>query len=181
MRWFWIDRFTEFVSGKYAVAVKNVSLADEVTENYAPGRPFFPSSLIIEGMAQAGGLLLDQQQDFAGRVVLAKVISSEFMFEAIPGDTLTFRVNIDDMQDVGAFVNGSVHRGQELQAKIELMFAFLHANDERFANVQLFEPAEFCRMIRLLKLFDVGVNQDGTPIHIPEQMLAAEKAYLLIG
>lgn len=181
MRWFWIDRFTEFVSGEYAVAIKNVSLADEATDDYAPGRPFFPSSLIIEGMAQAGGLLLDQQNDFAGRVVLAKVTNSQFMFEAIPGDTLTFRAEIDDIQDVGAFVNGTVHRGTDLQARISLMFAFLDTNDERFANVQLFEPAEFCRMIRLLKLFEVGVDQKGNPIRVPEHMLAAEKAYLMMG
>lgn len=35
MRWFWIDRFTEFVSGKHATAVKNVSLVEEVVDGYA--------------------------------------------------------------------------------------------------------------------------------------------------
>ena len=41
MRWFWIDRFTELVSGKSAVAVKNISLSEEVVDDYAPGRTFF--------------------------------------------------------------------------------------------------------------------------------------------
>ena len=178
MRWFWIDRFTEFVSGEYATAVKCISLADEVTDNYSPGRPYYPSSMIIEGMAQAGGLLIDQLNDFSGRVVLAKVQSSEFFFEALPGDQLHFRVEIQDQMDIGSLVNGTVHCRGQLQANINLMFATL--NDERFENVQLFEPAEFCRMIRLLKLFDVGVNQDGTPIDVPQRMLDAEKAWLMV-
>ena len=177
MRWFWIDRFTEFVSGKHASAVKCVSLADEVTDDYSPGRPYYPSSMIIEGMAQAGGLLIDQLSGFSGRVVLAKIMSSEFFFEALPGDSLRFHVEIQDMLDIGSFVKGTVHKGDELQANIDLMFARL--SDERFNSIQLFEPAEFCRMIRLLKLFDVGVNQDGTRIEVPQHMIEAEKAWLL--
>ena len=177
MRWFWIDRFTEFVSGQHAVAVKCISLADEVTDDYSPGRPFYPASMIIEGMAQAGGLLIDQLSDFSGRIVLAKVSKSEFFDEALPGDRLTFRCEIKDMLDIGSFVQGTVHRGADLLANIDLMFARL--SDERFDNLQLFEPAEFCRMIRLLKLFDVGVNQDGSPIAIPHHRLDAEEAFLL--
>lgn len=180
MRWFWIDRFTKFVSGKCAEAVKNVSLADEVTDEYAPGRPLYPSSMIIEGMAQAGGILLDQMHGFSGRVVLAKVSKAEFMFEAMPGDQLNFRVDIDVIQKGGggALVKGTVHKGDQLQANIDLMFAILGIDDDRFANVQLFEPADFCRMIRLLRTFQVGVNEDGTPIEVPPHMLEAEKAYL---
>ena len=69
--------------------------------------------------------------------------------------------------------------GDRLQAEIELMFAKL--DDERFNNVELFEPAEFCRMIRLLRIFEVGVNPDGTPIQVPLHMIDAEKAFLRIG
>ena len=177
MRWFWIDRFTEFVSGKYATGVKCVSLADEVTDDYAPGRPFYPSSMIVEGMAQAGGLLIDQLSGFSGRIVLAKIQKSEFVREALPGDLLEFRVEIQDMLDMGSFTKGTVHCRGELLANIDLMFATL--KDERFDKVQLFEPAEFCRMIRLLKLFEVGVDQDGVPIEIPQHMIEAEKAWLL--
>ena len=95
MRWFWLDRFTEFVSGKYACAVKSVSLSEEAVDEYAPGRTHLPSTLIIEGMAQAGGLLVGQTGDFLERVVLAKVQSAKFHFEANPGDTLNYRVEIE--------------------------------------------------------------------------------------
>jgi 3-hydroxyacyl-[acyl-carrier-protein] dehydratase len=55
MRWFWIDRFTSFESGRSASAVKNVTLSEEALDNYTPGRPNLPYALIIEGMAQTAG------------------------------------------------------------------------------------------------------------------------------
>lgn len=179
MRWFWIDRFTEFVSGEHASAVKNISLSEEVVDEYAPGRTHFPSSLIIEGIAQTGGLLLGQLSDFHDRVVLAKVNAGKFHFEAYPGDTLTYHVRIKNRDGIGTQIEATSHRGDELQAEIELMFATL--DDERFNDVELFEPAQFCRMIRLLRTFEVGVYPDGTPIQVPEHMVAAEKALLHIG
>ncbi len=179
MRWFWIDRFTEFVSGQSATAVKSVSLSEEPVDEYAPGRTFFPPSLIIEGLAQTGGLLLSQMTDFKDRVVLAKITNSKFYFEAYPGDTLTYRVKLRTQGGNGAVVQGTSHVGDRLQGEIDLMFASL--DDERFENVELFEPAQFCRMIRILRLFEVGVYPDGSPVQIPEHMVQAEWAYLKIG
>ena len=179
MRWFWIDRFTEFVAGEYATGVKNVSLSEEVVDEYAPGRTFFPSSLIIEGIAQTGGILLGQLSDFKDRVVLAKVNNCTFHFEAYPGDTLFYKTTIKNRDGIGTTIEATSHRGDELQAEVELMFATL--DDERFVGVELFEPAQFCRMIRLLRTFEVGVNPDGTPIEVPEHMVSAEKSLLHIG
>ena len=178
MRWFWIDRFVEFVSGQSAVAIKCVSLSEEAVDEYAPGRTYCPASLIIEGLAQTGGLLISQMSDFRDRIVLAKITSSTFYCEAYPGDTLTYRVEIKNQEGNGAMVKGTSHIGDQLHGEIELMFARL--DDERFENVELFEPAQFCRMIRLLKIFDVGVNPDGTPVEVPQYMTEAEKAFLKI-
>ena len=179
MRWFWIDRFTKFVSGESAEAIKGISLSEEVVDEYSPCRTFLPASVIIEGIAQAGGLLLGQMSDFNDRIVLAKVTSSEFFFEAEPGSILTYRVRITNNDGMGAMVEGTSHVGDQPQAKINLMFARL--DDERFEGVELFEPAEFCRMLRLLRLFEVGVNPDGSKIDIPQHMIEAEQAFLKIG
>jgi 3-hydroxyacyl-[acyl-carrier-protein] dehydratase len=179
MRWFWIDRFTEFVSGQSAAAIKNISMSEEVLDGYAPPRAFFPTSLIVEGLAQTGGLLIGQMSDFRDKVVLAKISSSKFHCNAEPGDTLTYRVQIQNQEGIGSVVTGTSHVGDKLQAEIELMFASL--DDARFKNVELFEPAQFCRMIRQFKLFDVAVNPDGSPVAIPDYMLQAERDYLNIG
>lgn len=178
MRWFLIDRFTEFVCGERASAVKSVTLSEEATDEYAPGRTYLPKSLVIEGLAQTAGLLVGQPSGFQDRVVLAKIQSARFNFEAYPGDTLTYRVDIDQMDSEGAFITGTSHRGEELHGEVRLMFAKLQ-DDERFKNVELFEPAALCRMCRLLRLFEVGVYPDGSPVEVPPHMVAAEKALLL--
>lgn len=179
MRWFWIDRFTEFISGQSAVAIKCVSLSEEPVDEYSPGHTYFPASLIIEGLAQTGGLLFGQLSDFKDRVVLAKVAKCKFHCEAYPGDTLTYRVEIKNLEGNGALVVGTSEIGDQLQGEFELMFAKL--DDDRFEEVELFEPAQFCRMIRTLNLFNVGVNPDGTGVSIPEYMLQAEVDFLKIG
>ena len=85
MRWFWIDRFDEFVRGKHATAVKNVSLAEEHMHDHFPGAALMPNSLIVEGMAQTAGLLVAEAIDYNRRVVLAKVAAAEgHGFIAVP-------------------------------------------------------------------------------------------------
>jgi 3-hydroxyacyl-[acyl-carrier-protein] dehydratase len=117
--------------------------------------------------------------DFNDRIVLAKISKCKFHREAYPGETLTYRVKIDNQEGLGAMVLGTSHIGDELQCEIELMFASL--DDERFENVELFEPAQFCRMIRTLRLFEVGVDTEGNPVKVPAHMIAAEKALLKLG
>ena len=172
MRWFWIDRFEEFVCGQRAVAVKCISLSEKPVDDYSPGSPYYPASLIVEGMAQTGGLLIQQQSDFVSRVVLAKVTRSQFHFQAVPGDKLTFRADIENMSG-GGIATGTVHVEDRLLCEASLTFAFL---DDRFKGVELFEPDRFCRMLRCLKLFQVGVYPDGTPVEVPQYMLDAEQA-----
>jgi len=176
MRWSWIDRFEAFVSGKSCIAVKAVSTNDEPVDEYLLSYPHYPASLIIEGVAQAGGVLVAQIEDFQHRVVLAKINRSEFHRLALPGDRLRFEVEINHLQESGAVVSGKVTCDDQLQAEVELVFAYLGAE---FDGVVLFEPAEFCKYMRNWKLFDVGVNQDGSSIQIPSHMVAAEQAMLV--
>src|SRR5258707_5801322 len=109
MRWFWIDRFTQFESGRSATAIKNVSLAEEHLHDHFPGAPLMPNSLVIEGLAQTGGLLVAEHGGVEERVVLANVARASFQFSAVPGDTLTYPVTIDDIHEDGAIVSGTSH------------------------------------------------------------------------
>ena len=68
MRWIWIDKFVEFDSGKRAVAVKNVTLAEEHLHDYVPGFPIMPECLMIEAMAQTAGILVGEAGDFKEKV-----------------------------------------------------------------------------------------------------------------
>lgn len=168
MRWFWVDRFTEFVSGSHAAGVKTVALDAEVLDDYSPAYPCFPATLIIEGIAQLGGILVAEHFDWDQRVVLAKVGRATFFTVAVPGDRLEYRVRLDGTQSHGANVTATSHRDGQLQAEIDLMFAFLEPG--RFAEGSLFHDGDLARMLRTMKLFDVGVDRDGNPLAVSEKL-----------
>lgn len=173
MRWFWIDRFVEFESGRRAVAVKNVALDEECLDNYFPAYPIFPHSLVIEGIAQTGGLLAGEYFQFDARVVLAKVAAAKFHCYAVPGDTLRYSVVMEDINPQAANVKATSHIGDKLHAEVELLFAHL---PDRVRQGEMFEEAQFLRMMRLLNMYDIGRKPDGTPIVPPPRYLAAEQA-----
>ncbi|HZZ70725.1 MAG TPA: 3-hydroxyacyl-ACP dehydratase FabZ family protein [Pirellulales bacterium] len=164
MRWFWIDRYTEFVSGSHATAVKNVSLAEDYIHDHFPTAPVMPNSLILEGLAQTGGLLVGEYNGYAKRVVLAKVSKVKFHFPAIPGDTLIYRTKIHNIDDQGAMVEGTSHVGDRLQAEGEIFFAHL---DERNGSQPLFDPETFMVWLRLVQIYEVGRTQSGAPLTVP--------------
>lgn len=172
MRWFWIDRFVTFESGRRAVTIKNVSLVEEEIDGYVPGFPVLPASLIIEGLAQTGGLLVGEHNQFHERVVLAKIGKAKFHFPAMAGDTLTYTAVVEEIQQDGAICDCTSHVGDKLQAEIELIFAHL---DDRFDGVDLFEPADFLRMLRMLRMYEVGVDSQGRPLQVPAHLRQAER------
>jgi len=172
MRWYWIDRFLEFESGRYAKAVKNISLAEEHLHDHFPYRPIMPPSLVIEGLAQTGGLLVCEVNDFTEKVVLAKVSKARFYCEAVPGDSLIYTATLESIKKEGATIKATSHKGDELHAEAEIMFA--HLNDPRLG--QLFDPVTFLHMMRLLGAFDVGHDRNGGPLKPPAHLVEAARA-----
>lgn len=172
MRWFWIDRFTEFVVGERGVAVKACAFGQPPMDDNPYSLGALPGPLIVEGIAQTSGLVLSALSQFRERVVLAKITRAAFHEFAWPGDLLTYRIEVIDVQDEGAIVKGTSHAGDKLQAEIELMLAFMGSRLEQ----PLFEPAQFCRWLRTLGVFDCARFPDGSPLQVPEHFLAAELA-----
>lgn len=168
MRWYWIDRFVAFESGRMAKAVKNVSLAEEHVHDHFPGYPVMPHSLIIEGLAQTGGLLVSEHNHFHEKVVLAKIPRVEFFGEAVPGDTLTYTTVVEYIHKDGAMVTATSHKGEKLQAQAEIVFAHLPGDH---AAKALFEPDAYLRMMRTLKAYEVGRAADGSPLAEPPELV----------
>jgi len=169
MRWYWIDRFLEFQSGRSATAVKHVSAAEEHLRDHFPGCPVMPGTLVMEGLAQAGGLLVFEHHRFTENPILAKVPSVRFYSEAQPGDTLTYRVTIEEIKKEGALVRGTSHVGPRLQAEMQMVFAHFDGGHRKGA---LFDPQVFFDMLRFLGAYDVACAADGS--RLPEPRLPAE-------
>src|SRR5277367_1461269 len=118
MRWLWIDKFIEFTSRQSATAIKNVSLAEEHLHDLYPAFPIVPHSLIVEGMAQTGGILVGEARNFAEKVILAKIGKATFHRLVRPGETITFTAKIDQLNEQGASISGTVKSENDLVAEI---------------------------------------------------------------
>src|SRR5260370_29591212 len=114
MRWIWIDRFLEFKRGKTARALKNLSLAEDHFADYFPGYPVMPGTLILEGLAQTGGILVGDANDFREKVVLAKVPYARFHREVLAGNQLIYDVELLHLRPEGAAVQGRVPVGDAM-------------------------------------------------------------------
>jgi len=128
MRWIWIDRFVEFRPKVLAVAVKNVSLAEEHLHDHWEDFPVMPVSLMIEGMAQTAGILVGQARDFREKVILAKISRAEIDQHVRPGDQLTYRAELETITDQAASTRGTVLKNGDPIGRIDLMFSHVDQN-----------------------------------------------------
>src|SRR5207253_9764146 len=108
MRWIWIDKFIEFTPRTSATAVKCVSLAEEHLHDLYPAFPIVPNTLIIEGMAQTAGILVGEARNFEEKVILAKIGKATFHRLVRPGETIAFTATVDQLNEQGASISGSV-------------------------------------------------------------------------
>jgi 3-hydroxyacyl-[acyl-carrier-protein] dehydratase len=128
MRWIWIDKFLEFNSGKNAVSLKNVSLAEEHLHDHFPGFPVMPECLMIEAMAQTAGILCGEARNFEEKVILAKIKKAVFFHFVRPGDTIILHAEIESIAPEAASTAGKIMRGDTLIAEISLMFSHIDNN-----------------------------------------------------
>jgi 3-hydroxyacyl-[acyl-carrier-protein] dehydratase len=128
MRWIWIDKFVEFDSGQRAVAVKNVTLAEEHLHDHFPGFPVMPESLMIEAMAQTAGILVGEAKNFKEKVILAKIKKAVFFDYVKPGDTIRIDAKIESIAPEAASTTGRITCGEKIIAEIDLMFSHIDQN-----------------------------------------------------
>src|SRR6516162_7742570 len=143
MRWIWIDRFLDFQRGKSARALKNLSLAEDHFADHFPGYPVMPGCLILEGLAQTGGILVGEVNDFREKVVLAKIPHARFHGEALAGQQLIYEVEVLHLRPEGAAVQGRVLLAAAgdppVLAEAEIFFAHL----DQSRSQQLFGDHNF--------------------------------------
>ena len=92
-----VDRVLDVVAGKSIVAVKNVTMNEAYFQGHFPGHPVMPGVLIIEALAQAGGLLAYETAPADERLSILYLVGiEESRFKQIvrPGDQLTLRVEL---------------------------------------------------------------------------------------
>lgn len=91
-----VDRVLEIEPERRIVAIKNVTATEEVFQGHFPGRPVMPGVMVIEGLAQAGGiLLLHARPDRADKLLLFTGIEkARFRRPIVPGDQVRYEVEV---------------------------------------------------------------------------------------
>jgi 3-hydroxyacyl-[acyl-carrier-protein] dehydratase len=133
MRFFLIDRITRWEVGVIAEAVKSVALSEDFFDDHFPRRPVMPGVLILEGMAQISGLLLEAslQQKYAksAKAVLTVLERTKFRALVKPGDSLIYRTELTSVNEVGGKVKATASRGKTVVTSTGMVFAFKYIDD----------------------------------------------------
>ena len=134
MRWIWIDRFTEFRRGEFARAVKQWSLAEDLFADHFPGYPVVPAALMIEGLAQTGGILVGEANDFREKVILAKIPKAVFHRDVLAGAELVYEATMIQLRAEGAVVAGKITDSTGRPA-VDAEIYFAHLDKSRSQQV----------------------------------------------
>lgn len=124
-----VDRIIEYVPGKLAVGIKNVTFNEPYFQGHFPGRPLMPGVMIVEAMAQVGGIVLTQMPDMEGEdrlFVFAGIDKVRFRRPVVPGDQLVMTTELlcIKRRRFGKMHSCAVVDGQRV-AEGELMFSLV--------------------------------------------------------
>lgn len=118
-----VDKVLE-MGTNHIIAIKNVTSNESFFQGHFPGNPIMPGVLIIEAMAQAGGVLVlskvEDPENYS--TYFMKIDNAKFKEKVVPGDTLVFRLDLTAPIRRGVCVmKGSAFVGEKLVAEAELM------------------------------------------------------------
>ncbi|HBQ97358.1 3-hydroxyacyl-ACP dehydratase FabZ [Roseofilum reptotaenium CS-1145] len=128
-----VDRIIAYEPGKSAVGLKNITFNEPQFQGHFPGRPIMPGVLMVEAMAQVGGIVVVQMDNFpSGLFAFAGIDKVKFRRPVVPGDQLIITAEITKAMPKRGFVmmKGTIEvNGQEVNGKPivegELKFAIL--------------------------------------------------------
>ena len=128
-----VDRILEIEPKKRAVGLKNVTVNEPFFQGHFPGRPIMPGVLILEAMAQVGGVLL--LYDFPDRqkklIYFTGIDKAKFRRPVVPGDQIRLEVEILKLRSWTCKLRASARVEGELAAEAEILSAMVDRENGR--------------------------------------------------
>jgi 3-hydroxyacyl-[acyl-carrier-protein] dehydratase len=121
-----VDKVTSMVEADNIVAYKNVSISEPVFQGHFPGHPIYPGVMILEGMAQAGGILAFKSSGLSKEEMKQKVMyfmsidGAKFRVPVKPGDKLEYRIKIIKQRKNLIVLGGEAYVDDLLVSEAEL-------------------------------------------------------------
>ncbi|PLY12334.1 3-hydroxyacyl-[acyl-carrier-protein] dehydratase FabZ [Sulfurimonas sp. CVO] len=122
-----LDRVTEIKENEYLVGFKNITIGDNIFQGHFPGHPIYPGVMILEGMAQAGGILAFKsmgnmtEEEAANKVVyFMSIDKAKFRNPVKPGDRLEYRLKVIKNKGAIWMLDGKAYVDDVLVSEAEL-------------------------------------------------------------
>lgn len=123
-----VDKIIALEKGKHATGIKNVTINDYFFKGHFPGKPVMPGVLIIEAMAQVGGVMMLAPQENRGKLAFFMTIDNiKFRKTVVPGDQLVLDVYAGKIKSRTGQVHGKALVDGKVVAEADLMFALVDA------------------------------------------------------
>ena len=135
MRYILLDKITALKPPEMATGVKCVSLSDDIFADHFPGHPIMPGAMIIESMAQLGGVLVEASMRERGRhdlhALLVTVDRAKFRHQVRAGDKMELECQGIVVHEDGGQVRAMARVDGKLVAEAELAFAFAQVSNPK--------------------------------------------------
>jgi len=121
-----VDRVTNIEKNETLNAYKNVSISENVFQGHFPGHPIYPGVMILEGMAQAGGILAFKSMDMSAQEASQKVVyfmsidKAKFRAPVKPGDQLEYRISVIKQKGTIWMLKGEAYVNNKMVSEAEL-------------------------------------------------------------